>query len=94
MAAEVLLAPLLESLQSIFEMDEVYQEPLPDGRLRVVFLTTGISDNLVRLKTYLLAALNLPVQIPEEVKVHQDQAGALFKRYRIEVVLKPLFKWG
>ena len=76
---------------SVLEMDEIYQERLPDGRLKVVFLTTGISDKLVDVKTRIFALLNLPVQKVDEIKITLDQGGAFFKRYRIEAILSPLF---
>lgn len=80
------------SLEALFEIDEVTSEPLPDGRVRVVFVTTGLHPELAKIKTVVWAMLSPPAQKVDEVKVFEVQRGPVAKRYRVEVVMKPLLK--
>lgn len=80
------------SIEALFEIDEVSSEPLPDGRVRVVFVTTGLHPDLAKVKTAIWAMLSPPAQKVDEVKVYEVQRGPIAKRYRVEVVMKPLLK--
>lgn len=79
-------------VSTLLEVDEVSTEPLPDGKVKVTFLTTGINEDLVALKTKVWALLCPPLQRVESVKVYELQRGPLTKRYKVEVVLRPLFR--
>jgi hypothetical protein len=76
--------------ESLLEIDEVHQERLPDGSLKVVFVTTGVHPTLTQIKTTLWAIFGFPLQLPSEYNVEELQSGPLLKRYRVTVVLRPL----
>ncbi|MEM1866051.1 MAG: hypothetical protein QXD57_07475 [Ignisphaera sp.] len=89
------MAAIISSiLSTIFEMDEVSTEKLPDGRVKVTILTTGVHEETCKIKTAMWALLSPPMQRVDEVKVTELQKGPLYKRYKIEVVLSPLIKRG
>jgi hypothetical protein len=75
---------------SLLEVDEVHQERLPDGSLKVVFVTTGVHPTLAQIKTVLWSIFGLPVQLPSEYYVEELQSGTLLKRYKVTVILRPL----
>jgi len=82
--------PIVTALQSLYEIDEVSQEKLPDGRLRVTFITTGVHPTLTKVKTWIWAIFGLPVQRVDEYNVEELQRGTVLKRYKITVVLSPI----
>jgi hypothetical protein len=77
---------------SILEVDEVYQERLPDGTMKVVFVTTGVHPTLTQIKTTLWAVFGLPLQMPVEYYVEEIQSAPFFKRYKVTVILSPLLR--
>lgn len=77
-------------ISALFEIDEVKSEKLPDGRVKVSFVTTGLADPTTKVKTALWALLAPPLQKVDGVNVVELQRGPLAKRYLVEVVLKPL----
>jgi hypothetical protein len=79
-----------QATKVLLEIDELSTEKLPDGRLRVVFVTSGVHPTLAQIKTVVWSILGLPVQMPDEVTVEELQSGSLVKRYRVTVVLKPV----
>ncbi len=81
-----------ESLGALFEIDEIAHETLPDGRIKVIFVTSGIDPNLAKIKTTIWSIFAVPLQRPEEITVEELQKGAVIKRYRITVILRPLLK--
>jgi len=76
-------------VETILEIDEMYHEKLPDGKLKVVFVTTGVHPDVAKIKTWAWAVFGLPVQKVDEVTVEEEQRGSLLKRYKITVVLSP-----
>lgn len=85
------MAFLISSFLSTFlEIDEVYHEPLPDGKLKVVFVTTGMTEKPIELKTKLWALLSTPIQKVEDIKIEVLQSGVLTKRYKVTCILKPI----
>jgi len=81
--------PITQAIAALTEIDEVYQEKLPDGRIKVTFVTTGLYPTLAKAKTWLWAIFGVPVQRIEEFSVEELQKGPILKRYRITVVLSP-----
>jgi hypothetical protein len=79
-----------QALAALFEVDEIKQEKLPNGKLRVTFVTSGIHPDLAKIKTALWAFSAIPVQRVDEVKIEELQAGPIIKRYQITVTLAPL----
>jgi len=79
-------------LESLMEFDEVHHERLPDGKMKVVFVTTGMNPRLTEIKTRIWSTLNLPVQRVESCNVEELQGGTILKRYRVTVTLKPPVK--
>lgn len=77
-------------ISTLLEIDEVYSERLPDGRLKVVFVTTGLADTTAKIKTAIWALLAPPVQRVDDVQVEELQSGLISKRYKVTVYLKPL----
>jgi hypothetical protein len=88
----LLAEPITKALEALQEVDEIYSERLPDGRLKVVFLTSGVHPTLARIKTYLWAIFGVPVQKVDEWQIEELQSGALIKRYRITCILSPALK--
>lgn len=78
------------ALSTLLEIDEVQHEPFPDGRLKTVFITTGVVEDLAALKTRIWALFSPPVQRVESIDIQILQAGPIAKRYRITVVTRPL----
>jgi len=76
-------------VESLLEIDETYHERLPDGRLKVVFVTTGVYPDTAKIKTWIWSIFGLPVQKVDECTVEELQSGPLLKRYRVTVVLSP-----
>jgi hypothetical protein len=88
-----LVASVISSaIEALFEIDETHHEVLPDGRLKVVFVTTGLVPDLAKIKTLIWALSAPPVQKVDDVKVEVLQKGAVLQRYRITVILSPLLK--
>lgn len=81
-------------LSAVFEIDEMSTEKLPDGRVKVTFLTTGLHEETCKIKTAMWALLSPPMQRVDEVKVTELQRGPVYKRYKVEVILKPLIEGG
>ncbi|MEM1672356.1 MAG: hypothetical protein QXT86_09940 [Archaeoglobaceae archaeon] len=81
-------------LSAVFEIDEMSTEKLPDGRVKVTFLTTGLHEETCRIKTTMWALLSPPMQRVDDVKITELQRGPVYKRYKVEVVLSPLIKRG
>ena len=79
-----------QTIAALQEVDEVQQERLPDGRVRAVFVTSGIHPDLAKVKTWLWALFAVPVQKVDECTVEELQSGPLIKRYKITVILKPI----
>ncbi|MEM1865984.1 MAG: hypothetical protein QXD57_07135 [Ignisphaera sp.] len=79
-------------LSAIFEIDEVSTEKLPDERIKVTLLTTGVHEETCKIKTAMWALLSPPMQRVDEVKVTELQKGPLYKRYKVEVILRPLIE--
>ncbi len=86
--ASIVAAIINFALETLLEIDEVYHETLPDGRLKCVFVTTGVHPDAAKIKTAIWALFGLPVQKPDEIHVETLQAGPVLKRYRITVILK------
>jgi len=80
------------AVSTLLEIDETYHERLPDGRLKVVFVTTGIIPTATKIKTWIWGIFGLPVQKVDEMTVEELQSGPLLKRYRITVILSPFVK--
>jgi hypothetical protein len=76
--------------KAVLEIDELSTEKLPDGRIRVVFVTSGVHPTLAQIKTIVWSIVGLPVQVPDEVSVEELQSGSVVKRYRVTVVLRPV----
>ncbi len=76
--------------KTVLEIDELSTEKLPDGRIRVVFVTSGVHPTLAQIKTAVWSIVGLPVQMPDEVAVEELQSGSVVKRYRVTVVLRPV----
>jgi hypothetical protein len=90
--ATVITALISETIEALLEIDETYHEVLPDGRLKVVFVTTGVHPDVAKIKTALWALSAPPIQKVDDVKVEVVQKGPVLKRYRITVVLSPIVK--
>jgi len=90
--ASVIAAIISETLEALMEIDETYHEVLPDGRLKVVFVTTGVIPDTAKIKTAIWALLAPPMQKVDDVQVEVLQKGPLLSRYRITVILSPLIK--
>ena len=78
-------------LSSLAEVDEIEEETLPDGRLKIVALVTALSPKLAKWKVAAWAIFGLPVQKVDEVRI-QELQGYYLKRYRVEVILSPALK--
>ena len=78
-------------VETLLEIDEVSHEVLPDGRLKTVFVTTCLVEDLAKIKTALWALLAPPMQTVDEVNVETLQAGPITKRVRVTVITKPIF---
>jgi len=85
----LLSGPLTGALEALQEVDEVSQEKLPDGRIKVIFVTSGINPDLTKIKTWLWSLFAVPVQLIDEYNIETLQSGPLIKRYKITVILKP-----
>lgn len=81
---------VVQAMAALFEVDELKQERLPDGKLRVVFVTSGVHPDLVGIKTALWALSAVPPQLVDEVKVEELQRGVIVKRYQVTATLRPL----
>jgi len=92
MVSAVAALALDYAVGSLLQIDEIYEETLPDGRLKVVFLTTGVHPTLTYIKTVLWAVFGLPAQMVDEHTVEELQSGTLLKRYKVTVILKPLLR--
>jgi hypothetical protein len=79
-----------QTVKVFLEIDELSTEKLPDGRLKVVFVTSGVHPTLAQIKTVVWSIIGLPVQVPDEVTVEELQSGSVVKRYRVTVILKPI----
>jgi hypothetical protein len=90
MLSSIVSYPVAEALEALQEIDEVYQERLPDGRIKVVFVTSGVHPTLAKIKTWLWSIFGVPIQKIDEYHVEELQRGPVIKRYRLTVVLKPL----
>jgi len=90
--ASIISAAIGTAVNAIFEIDEVHHEKLPDGRLKVVFVTTGVMPDVAKIKTWFWAVFGLPVQKVDECTVEELQSGPVLKRYKITVVLSPFVK--
>jgi len=90
--ASVVSAILSFVVNNVLEIDEVYHEKLPDGRLKVVFVTSGVIPDVAKIKTLIWSIVGLPVQKVDECTVEELQAGTLLRRYKITVVLSPFIK--
>jgi len=88
----LLAQPITEALEALQEVDEVHHERLPDGRMKVVFVTSGVHPTLAKVKTYLWAIFGIPVQKVDEWHVEELQSGFLIKRFRITCILSPPVK--
>ena len=91
MAVSSIVAAIQALLTSLGEVDEINQERLPDGRVKVTALVTGINPNAVKWKVYAWALFGLPAQKVDEVVIEELQ-GNILKRYKVEIVLRPLFE--
>ena len=88
-----LVASVISSaIEALLEIDETYHEVLPDGRLKVVFVTTGLAPDLAKIKTLIWALSAPPVQKVDDIQVEVLQKGAVLQRYRITVILSPLLR--
>jgi hypothetical protein len=76
--------------KAMLEIDELSTEKLPDGRIRVVFVTSGVHPTLAQIKTVVWSIVGLPVQMPDEVSVEELQSGSVVKRYKVTVILRPV----
>jgi hypothetical protein len=76
--------------KAMLEIDELSTEKLPDGKIRVVFVTSGVHPTMAQIKTVVWSIVGLPVQVPDEVSVEELQSGSVVKRYRVTVVLRPV----
>jgi hypothetical protein len=81
---------LRQTANTVLNMDEVSHETLPDGRLKVVLVTSALVQPLAKFKTYVWAFCGLPLQKVDECTIEELQAGPLFKRYRITAILSPI----
>jgi hypothetical protein len=81
---------IAQAIAALFEVDELKQEKLPDGKVRVIFVTSGVHPDLAKIKTALWAFSAVPVQRIEDYKVEELQSGPIIKRYQITVTLAPL----
>jgi hypothetical protein len=81
---------IVQAMAALFEIDELKQERLPDGKLRVVFATSGLHPDLAKIKTALWALSAVPPQVVDEAEVEELQSGVIVKRYQVTVTLKPL----
>jgi hypothetical protein len=88
----VLAMPLSDAMESLTEIDEIAQEKLPDGSLRVTFVTSGVNPSLAKIKTLIWAVFGLPVQLIKECNVETLQSGPIVKRFRITVTLLPALR--
>jgi predicted RNA polymerase sigma factor len=77
-------------MAALFEIDELKQEKLPDGRLRVVFVTSGLHPDLARIKTVLWALSAVPPQLVDSMEVEELQSGVIVKRYQVVATLRSL----
>jgi len=88
-----IVTALISTATSVLgEIDETYHEVLPDGRMRVVFVTTGYVPTFAKIKTWAWALFGFPVQKVDDIKVEVLQSGLIYKRYKITATLSPLFK--
>jgi hypothetical protein len=83
---------IVGTIEALMEIDEVSLEPLPDGSLKTVFVTTTLNEDLAKLKTTLWALLSPPIKKVKEVKVEPLQLGRVAKRVRVTVITEPIFK--
>jgi hypothetical protein len=52
-----------------------------------VFKTTSFHPSIVEIKSKLMSALDLPVDIPKDIKITEVKHGKLFKEYIVEIVV-------
>ena len=71
------------------EIDEMDYQELPDGRIQVTFVTSGVVPTTAKIKTILWSIFGLPVQKVDSVEIYEEAKGPLIKRYKVVVVLKP-----
>jgi len=81
---------LRQTYDAILSIDEVSHEVLPDGRLKVTFVTSGIMPTTAKIKTTIWAIFGVPIQRVDEVNVEELQSGLLLKKYRITAILTPI----
>jgi len=81
---------IAQAIGALFEVDELKQEKSPDGKVRVVFVTSGLHPDLAKIKTALWAFSAIPIQRVEDYKVEELQSGLIVKRYQITITLAPL----
>jgi hypothetical protein len=85
---------IAQAIAALFEVDELKQEKLPDGRLRAVFVTSGIHPDLAKIKTAVWALSAVPPQLVDSVEVEELQSGVIVKRYQVVVTLRSLIGGG
>lgn len=88
---EALAMAVAFALESIMEVDEVLPpEQLPDGSIKVTFVTTGLHPSTAKIKTAVWAIAGLPVQAVDSVTIEELQKGTFLTRYRITLILRPV----
>jgi hypothetical protein len=81
---------LFNILQQVLRVDEVSVERIPDGRMRVTFMASGMGPTAVKLKAWLWSvALTTPVKKIDDLTVEEVHRGTLFKRYRVIAIVSP-----
>jgi hypothetical protein len=81
---------LFNILQQILRIDEVGVEKLPDRRMKVTFMASGLGPTAVKLKAWLWSVLlTTPVKKIDELTVEEVHRGTLFKRYKVTAVVSP-----
>lgn len=90
--ATVISAITSFAAEALLEIDEMESIRLPDGRVKVVFVTSGVMPSTAKIKTLLWAVFGLPVQRIDEVTIEELQKGSIVKRYKVTVVLKPALR--
>jgi len=71
------------------EIDEIEYDTLPDGRVRVRLVTTGVHPDLTKIKVALWALVAPPFQKIDDITVTPVQ-GRVFKRYLVTATLSPI----
>jgi len=76
-------------IAALGEIDEIDYDRLPDGRVRVKLVTTGVHPDLTKIKVALWAFVAPPVQKIDDITVTPLQ-GRVFKRYLVTATLSPV----